>query len=221
MSDLKSGKEKGGREIYPLLPLRDIVVFPYMIVPLFVGRESSITAVNAVRPNGMLIVWRPEDRGGTNRARTPSTRWAPCAPCCSSRKLPDGRVKVLVAGPGEGRGRGASRPRPTPNRTAICRGRARARRANARAPRRVRRATEDRIERWSPNRQDASPERARAPSARSRTPRAPRPISSPPTSPSRSPTRRRSSRIAGSDRAARAPCTRCSWRASCLVVQAR
>jgi ATP-dependent Lon protease len=39
MSESTQGKERGGgREIYPVLPLRDIVVFPYMIVPLFVGR---------------------------------------------------------------------------------------------------------------------------------------------------------------------------------------
>ena len=45
MSESKQGKEKGGRETYPVLPLRDIVVFPYMIVPLFVGREKSINAL--------------------------------------------------------------------------------------------------------------------------------------------------------------------------------
>jgi ATP-dependent Lon protease len=49
MSDSTQGKERGsGREIYPVLPLRDIVVFPYMIVPLFVGREKSINALEEV-----------------------------------------------------------------------------------------------------------------------------------------------------------------------------
>jgi len=38
MSEIKQARDKGGKEIYPVLPLRDIVVFPYMIVPLFVGR---------------------------------------------------------------------------------------------------------------------------------------------------------------------------------------
>ena len=38
----------GGGEVYPVLPLRDIVVFPHMIVPLFVGREKSIAALEEV-----------------------------------------------------------------------------------------------------------------------------------------------------------------------------
>ena len=38
----------GGQDIYPVLPLRDIVVFPHMIVPLFVGREKSIRALEEV-----------------------------------------------------------------------------------------------------------------------------------------------------------------------------
>ena len=48
MSEQKQSREKGGREAYPVLPLRDIVVFPYMIVPLFVGREKSINALEEV-----------------------------------------------------------------------------------------------------------------------------------------------------------------------------
>jgi len=39
----------GAPELYPVLPLRDIVVFPYMIVPLFVGREKSIAALEEVK----------------------------------------------------------------------------------------------------------------------------------------------------------------------------
>src|SRR5437660_472099 len=40
MSEIKQARDKGGKEMYPVLPLRDIVVFPYMIVPLFVGHEK-------------------------------------------------------------------------------------------------------------------------------------------------------------------------------------
>ena len=43
-----SKKPASGPELYPVLPLRDIVVFPYMIVPLFVGREKSINALEEV-----------------------------------------------------------------------------------------------------------------------------------------------------------------------------
>ena len=48
MSEPKTVKERAGKETYPVLPLRDIVVFPYMIVPLFVGREKSINALEEV-----------------------------------------------------------------------------------------------------------------------------------------------------------------------------
>ena len=41
----KLGFSSGGRELMPLLPLRDIAVFPYMVVPLFVGREKSVAAL--------------------------------------------------------------------------------------------------------------------------------------------------------------------------------
>ncbi len=43
-------------EVFPLLPLRDIVVFPGMIVPLFVGREKSIKALNEVMKTNKKIV---------------------------------------------------------------------------------------------------------------------------------------------------------------------
>ena len=45
---IPSVTEEGAPELYPVLPLRDIVVFPYMIVPLFVGREKSIAALEEV-----------------------------------------------------------------------------------------------------------------------------------------------------------------------------
>ena len=44
-----SRDEKEKRQTLPLLPLRDIVLFPHMVVPLFVGREKSIAALNAAR----------------------------------------------------------------------------------------------------------------------------------------------------------------------------
>ncbi|PPC86188.1 MAG: hypothetical protein CTY39_05605, partial [Hyphomicrobium sp.] len=49
MSEEKKTPAKStGKELFPVLPLRDIVVFPYMIVPLFVGREKSIAALEEV-----------------------------------------------------------------------------------------------------------------------------------------------------------------------------
>ncbi len=48
-SQKRSPVSPGTLDTYPVLPLRDIVVFPHMIVPLFVGREKSIRALEEVR----------------------------------------------------------------------------------------------------------------------------------------------------------------------------
>jgi ATP-dependent Lon protease len=86
MSDARSGKEKGGgREIYPVLPLRDIVVFPYMIVPLFVGREKSINALEEVmRSDKQILLAAQKNPATTIRPSMPSIRWARWPRCCSS-----------------------------------------------------------------------------------------------------------------------------------------
>ena len=65
MSDSTQGKERGGgREIYPVLPLRDIVAFPYMIVPLFVGREKSINALEEVMRSDKQILLSAQKNAG-------------------------------------------------------------------------------------------------------------------------------------------------------------
>ncbi|MFA9549574.1 MAG: LON peptidase substrate-binding domain-containing protein, partial [Hyphomicrobium sp.] len=46
--DTQTEEKTAGKGLYPVLPLRDIVVFPYMIVPLFVGRDKSINALEEV-----------------------------------------------------------------------------------------------------------------------------------------------------------------------------
>ena len=48
MTDKKSSNTKN----YPLLPLRDVIIFPHMVVPLFVGREKSIAALEKAAKNG-------------------------------------------------------------------------------------------------------------------------------------------------------------------------
>ena len=50
----KPAEVSGPTEVLPVLPLRDIVVFPHMIVPLFVGREKSIKALEEVMPVMMI-----------------------------------------------------------------------------------------------------------------------------------------------------------------------
>ena len=83
----------------PILPLRDIVVFPHMIVPLFVGREKSIKALEAVmaEEKQIILVTQTEadiedpDAGGLHRVGTVGS-------ILQLLKLPDGAVKVLVEG---------------------------------------------------------------------------------------------------------------------------
>ena len=86
-------------ELLPVLPLRDIVVFPHMIVPLFVGREKSVRALEAVMKEDKQILLvaqknaTQDDPGSEDiyRVGTVST-------ILQLLKLPDGTVKVLVEG---------------------------------------------------------------------------------------------------------------------------
>ncbi|MFD0850412.1 endopeptidase La [Sphingosinicella xenopeptidilytica] len=86
-------------ETYPVLPLRDIVVFPQMIVPLFVGREKSVAALEAVmtaNKNVLLLSQRDpaeEDPEGKDLYDVGTV-----ATVLQLLKLPDGTVKVLVEG---------------------------------------------------------------------------------------------------------------------------
>ncbi|MEO1705466.1 MAG: LON peptidase substrate-binding domain-containing protein, partial [Pseudomonadota bacterium] len=84
---------------YPVLPLRDIVVFPHMIVPLFVGRDKSVRALEAVMREDKQILLSSQidpsddepDTGGIYKAGV-------LANVLQLLKLPDGTVKVLVEG---------------------------------------------------------------------------------------------------------------------------
>ncbi|MBO6491036.1 MAG: endopeptidase La [Pelagibacteraceae bacterium] len=85
--------------LFPLLPLRDVVVFPHMMVPLFVGREKSITALNEVMKTNKKIVLVTQknsevDDPGENDVFTYGCK---CS-ILQLLKLPDGTVKLLVEG---------------------------------------------------------------------------------------------------------------------------
>lgn len=88
------------KEELSLLPVRDIVVYPFMILPLFVGRESSIKAVeDAINNNDRLIVLASQkDIQNENPDPAEIFDVATVAMIMRMRKLPDGRVKVLVQG---------------------------------------------------------------------------------------------------------------------------
>src|SRR5581483_9132837 len=84
-------KKKGARTI-PLLPLRDIIVFPHMVVPLFVGREKSMKADKE-------IVLSAQKKAKTNDP-TPDDIFTvgTIGQIIQLLRLPDGTVKVLVEG---------------------------------------------------------------------------------------------------------------------------
>ena len=100
----RSSVEPGSRAVYPVLPLRDIVVFPHMIVPLFVGREKSIKALEEVVKSEKLIMLATQKNAGDDDPATDAIySMGTLATVLQLLKLPDGTVKVLVEGVGRGR----------------------------------------------------------------------------------------------------------------------
>ena len=84
---------------YPVLPLRDIVVFPHMIVPLFVGREKSVHALEEVMQDDKQILLSSQiDPGEDDPEVDGIYRTGVLANVLQLLKLPDGTVKVLVEG---------------------------------------------------------------------------------------------------------------------------
>src|SRR6202050_3323881 len=89
----------GESHAYPVLPLRDIVVFPHMIVPLFVGREKSIRALEEVMRNDGLIMLATQKNASDDDPSPDSIyETGTLASVLQLLKLPDGTVKVLVEG---------------------------------------------------------------------------------------------------------------------------
>jgi len=84
---------------YPVLPLRDIVVFPHMIVPLFVGREKSVRALEEVMQDDKQILLSSQvDPSADNPDSDGIYETGVLANVLQLLKLPDGTVKVLVEG---------------------------------------------------------------------------------------------------------------------------
>ncbi len=85
--------------ILPLLPVRDVVVFPDMVLPLFVGREKSVRAVEeAVAKDGYLFLATQKDPGIENPNTDEIFSTGTVSRVLRMLKLPDGNVKVLVQG---------------------------------------------------------------------------------------------------------------------------
>src|SRR5271163_3361233 len=89
----------GESRAYPVLPLRDIVVFPHMIVPLFVGREKSIKALEEVMRSDTFIMLATQKNASDDDPATDAIyNVGTLASVLQLLKLPDGTVKVLVEG---------------------------------------------------------------------------------------------------------------------------
>ncbi|HEU5360658.1 MAG TPA: endopeptidase La [Candidatus Deferrimicrobiaceae bacterium] len=87
------------KKILPLLPLRDIVVFPHMVVPLFIGRDKSIAALDWALAHDRLIFLGAQKDASTNEPGEDDIfRIGTVAHVVQILKLPDGTVKVLVEG---------------------------------------------------------------------------------------------------------------------------
>jgi ATP-dependent Lon protease len=86
-------------EVMPLLPIRDVVVYPFMIIPLFVGREMSVKAVDsALAGDRMILLATQHEISEEDPAPDKIYSVGTVAMIMRMLKLPDGRVKILVQG---------------------------------------------------------------------------------------------------------------------------
>src|SRR6478735_1061747 len=84
----------------PMLPVRDIVVFPYMIIPLFVGRDSSIRSVeeSLARADRLILLSSQKEIADEHPSPEGIYKTGTIAMIMRMRKLPDGRIKILTQG---------------------------------------------------------------------------------------------------------------------------
>jgi len=86
-------------DVFPVLPLRDIVVFPSMVVPLFVGREKSVRALEeVVKRDGKILLVTQKSGGVDDPKQGDIYRMGTIGNILQLLRLPDGTVKVLVEG---------------------------------------------------------------------------------------------------------------------------
>ncbi len=94
-----SEKSLDGKTVLPILPLRNIVVFPNMIVPLFVGRDKSVKALEEVmNSDKQILLVAQKDESEDDPAIEDFYRIGCLGNVLQMLKLPDGTVKVLVEG---------------------------------------------------------------------------------------------------------------------------
>jgi ATP-dependent Lon protease len=96
-----SSKSEANKSVLPLLPLRDVVVYPHMVVPLFVGREKSILALErAMEADKQIVLVAQKDPSEDDPGVDDVYQVGTLATILQMLKLPDGTLKVLVEGLG-------------------------------------------------------------------------------------------------------------------------
>ena len=91
--------ETTNRQLIPVLPLRDVVVYPHMVIPLFVGREKSILALEAaMADNKKILLLAQKNAEVDDPAQKDLYQIGTLSTILQMLKLPDGTIKVLVEG---------------------------------------------------------------------------------------------------------------------------
>jgi ATP-dependent Lon protease len=101
MSDFKNNllAEQQDRQLIPVLPLRDVVVYPHMVIPLFVGREKSILALEAaMADNKKILLLAQKNAEVDDPGQADLYQIGTLSTILQMLKLPDGTIKVLVEG---------------------------------------------------------------------------------------------------------------------------
>ncbi|OYV25453.1 MAG: hypothetical protein B7Z82_08365 [Halothiobacillus sp. 20-54-6] len=97
--DTPSAIIAGAPRTVPVLPLRDVVVYPHMVIPLFVGREKSVAALEeAIKGNKQLLLIAQKDAELDDPGKKDLHAVGTLASILQLHKLPDGTIKVLVEG---------------------------------------------------------------------------------------------------------------------------
>ena len=101
MSDFQNNllAEQQERQLIPVLPLRDVVVYPHMVIPLFVGREKSILALEAaMADNKKILLLAQKNAEVDDPGQQDLYQIGTLSTILQMLKLPDGTIKVLVEG---------------------------------------------------------------------------------------------------------------------------
>ena len=103
IEDINEIDAERGQKMFPLLPLRDIVIFPGMVMPLFIGRSTSTAALEAAMSSGRQIFLAAQ-RNSKTEEPTPDDIYSAGTLCqvIQLLRLPNGNVKVLVEGKSRG-----------------------------------------------------------------------------------------------------------------------